>query len=238
MRGGERRAPDRPGSSDRTSCAMRRCADGGRRPCEAAALLATAADEARSPVAPLRQQRATGAPRSLAGAYRLSRTPCQAIADQLWRTLEGEGGDYPARRLPPWQHAARRWQRSGIDPVQVPWRKRQPEWEVRDGHLVRTRRGDLADAAQEDALDARSARPRVGRVRRDDSRLARHQRLRADDRLRRLHASPRASSSSAPRSPRGARRSAGGWLSAACSGSPSAWWSSPGPASRRSRCCT
>ena len=30
-----------------------------------------------------------------------------------------------------------------------------------------------------------------------------------------------------------------GWLlSAACSGSPSACWSSPGPASRRSRCCT
>jgi uncharacterized membrane protein HdeD (DUF308 family) len=41
-----------------------------------------------------------------------------------------------------------------------------------------------------------------------------------------------------PRSPRGAGRSAGGWLSAACSGSPSACWSSPSPASRRSRDCT
>ena len=45
-----------------------------------------------------------------------------------------------------------------------------------------------ADAGHEDAVGARPARPCVRRVRRDDSRLARHQRLRAHDRLRRLHA--------------------------------------------------
>ena len=81
------------------------------------------------------------------------------------------------------------WQRSGIDAVQVPSCKLSaPEWEVGDGNVVRPRREDLADAGHEDAVGARPARPGVRRVRRDDSRLARHQRLRAHDRLRRLHA--------------------------------------------------
>ena len=67
-------------------------------------------------------------------------------------------------------------------------RERQPRTEVGDGNVVRPRREDLADAGHEDAVGARPARPGVRRVRRDDSRLARHQRLRAHDRLRRLHA--------------------------------------------------